>query len=255
MYSQRLEDIENGIDLLIQRTDNLYKLEDETKVSIEVLEMLKEGRLAVNELDMESATELYYLAVTWGHVENENKYEYFRKLNYGRLPMNFIKTAYSIIIFADREQYSNMVKKELIPSSKYDFYLDINDVQIKKNVLEFLRNFKEPSGAMIVFKDGRVANLLDYGIDLNCQKATKRTESSCQFITGISDIGETQIIKALIESKIIIYNLHQDSLRTFKEIEGKVYPQTLFKRQYKNKGVFDDEKDDQFTKNSRYIEL
>lgn len=217
MENNRINIMKSAITTLIDRTDNLFRIEEETNVSIEVLEKLKEGRMTVEDLDAASATDLYYLSIQWGHVElnQENKYRYLKKINYGTLPLHFPISAYSVVLYVDREQYLSEAKKVLVPSAKYDNRSDVNDVEIKRNVIKFLKESDKVSGALMIFKNGDVYDLEHYGLVLTCGQANESTEDAFEFIRGITDIPHSQIIKNLLEAKIFTYYFLTDTIRIF----------------------------------------
>jgi len=81
MYLEDISEIKNAVSTLLDRFDNLYILEDETNVAIELLERLKFNTLSLDDVSITTVMSLFEAAIKYGCAESkENKFKYLNNV-------------------------------------------------------------------------------------------------------------------------------------------------------------------------------
>lgn len=198
MYLEDISEIKNAVSTLLDRFDNLYILEDETNVAIELLEKLKFNTLSLDDVSIATVMSLFETAIKYGCVENkENKFKYFNKVYYSELPLTFSVTTSYIVVLNDIAVLENEIP-------------GINE-EIKEHIKDYMVGHVN-NGGFLIQKDRDIICCTDYDIDLSCGTKCKATDNTYRFIRGLTKIPDSELLFNLFTNKVIVYDLLNDKI-------------------------------------------
>lgn len=198
IYLEDISEIKNAVSTLLDRFDNLYILEDETNVAIELLERLKFNTLSLDDVSITTVMSLFEAAIKYGCAENkENKFKYLNKVYYGELPLTFSVTTSYIVVLNDIAVLENEIP-------------GISE-EIKEHIKDYMVDHVNNAGFLIQ-KDRDIICCTDYDINLSCGTKCKATDNTYRFIRGLTKMSDSELLFNLFTSKIIVYDMLNDKI-------------------------------------------